>query len=152
MQQEIAAGPVQAKDRIASIDTLRGVALLGILTVNIIGFGLVSYAYDSPIADDALAGVNFWAYVSVDLFFEGAMRAIFAMLFGAGVILFTARGDSPAATTSLADLYYKRTIPADSVRAGPMRFCCCGHGTFSTSMVSLVCFCFRCATSAPRRC
>jgi len=110
MQQEIAAGPVQAKDRIASIDTLRGVALLGILTVNIIGFGLVSYAYGSPIPDGALAGVNFWAYVSVDLFFEGAMRAIFAMLFGAGVILFTARGDSPAAATSLADLYYKRTI------------------------------------------
>jgi uncharacterized protein len=38
------------------------------------------------------------------------MRAIFALLFGAGVILFTARGDSPTAVTSVADLYYKRTI------------------------------------------
>jgi uncharacterized protein len=110
MQQEVTAGPVQAKDRIVSIDTLRGVALLGILIMNIIGFGLVNYAYGNPIPEGALAGANFWAYVGANLFFEGALRAIFAMLFGAGVILFTARGDSPAAATSLADLYYKRTI------------------------------------------
>ncbi len=110
MQRTTAAGPVQARDRIASVDTLRGVALLGILIMNIIGFGLVSYAYGNPIPDAALTGINFWTYISVNLFFEGAMRAIFAMLFGAGVILFTARGDSPAAATSLADLYYRRTI------------------------------------------
>jgi uncharacterized protein len=110
MQGVIGAGPVQARDRIASIDTLRGVALLGILIINIIAFGLVSHAFSNPIPDGALTGVNFWTYVSVDVLFEGSMRAIFAMLFGAGVILFTARGDSPAAVTSVADLYYKRTI------------------------------------------
>jgi len=110
MQRDVAAGPVPARDRIASIDTLRGVALLGILIMNIVAFGLVSYAYGNPIPDAALAGINFWTYVGVDLFFEGAMRAIFAMLFGASVILFTARGDGPAAATSLADLYYRRTI------------------------------------------
>jgi uncharacterized protein len=110
MQGVIGMGPVQARDRIASIDTLRGVAVLGILILNIIGFGLVGLAFGNPIPDGALTGVNFWTYVGVDVLFEGSMRAIFAMLFGAGVILFTARGDSPAATTSVADLYYKRTI------------------------------------------
>jgi uncharacterized protein len=102
--------PVQAGDRIASIDTLRGVALLGILIMNIVAFGLVSTAFSNPIPDGALTGVNFWTYASVEVLFEGSMRAIFAMLFGAGVILFTARGDSPAAATAVADLYYKRTI------------------------------------------
>jgi len=110
MQRVSAAGPVRARDRIASIDTLRGVALLGILIMNITGFGLVRYAFSNPIPDGALSGIDFWTYVGVDVFFEGSMRAIFSMLFGAGVILFTARGDSATATTALADLYYKRTI------------------------------------------
>jgi uncharacterized protein len=110
MQGAVGARPVRAGDRIASIDTLRGVALLGILILNIVAFGLVSSAFSNPIPDGALTGVNFWTYVSVDVFFEGSMRAIFTMLFGAGVILFTARGDSPAAATALADLYYRRTI------------------------------------------
>jgi len=108
--QGASAGPVAAKQRIASIDTLRGVALFGILLMNIIAFGLVSSAYSNPIPDGALSGINFWTYAGVDVWFEGSMRAIFSMLFGAGVILFTARGDSPAAATSVADLYYKRTI------------------------------------------
>jgi uncharacterized protein len=110
MQAALAAGPVRADDRIASIDTLRGVALFGILIMNITAFGLVSYAYSNPIPDGALTGINFWTYVGVDVWFEGSMRAIFSMLFGAGVILFTARGDRPVAATALADLYYKRTI------------------------------------------
>ena len=110
MQEVVGAEPVQARDRIASIDALRGVALFGILLMNIIGFGLVSYAFSNPIPDGALTGINFWTYVGVDVLFEGSMRAIFSMLFGAGVILFTARRDASAAATSLADLYYKRTI------------------------------------------
>jgi len=101
---------VQGGDRIPSIDTLRGVALLGILIMNIVAFGLVNDAFSNPIPDGALTGVNFWTYVSVEVLFEGSMRAIFAMLFGAGVILFTARSDSPAAATAVADLFYKRTI------------------------------------------
>jgi len=108
VQGAIQAGPVQAGNRIASIDTLRGVALLGILIMNIIAFGLVGHAFSNPIPDGALIGVNFWTYVSVEVLFEGSMRAVFSMLFGAGVILFTARGDRP--TAAAADLYYKRTI------------------------------------------
>ena len=84
MQRVSGAGPVQAGDRIASIDTLRGVAVLGILILNIVAFGLVSPAFSNPIPDGALTGVNFWTYVSVEVLFEGSMRAIFSMLFGAG--------------------------------------------------------------------
>ena len=70
MQGAVGAGPVRAGDRIASIDTLRGVALLGILILNIVAFGLVSSAFSNPIPDGALTGVNFWTYVSVDVLFE----------------------------------------------------------------------------------
>jgi uncharacterized protein len=110
MQGAIGAGPVRARNRITSIDTLRGVALFGILIMNIVAFGLVGSAFSNPNPDGALAGVNFWTYVSVEVLFEGSMRGIFSMLFGAGVILFTARGDSPEAAAETADLYYRRTI------------------------------------------
>ena len=46
-------GPVSGKQRIRSIDTLRGVALLGILLLNIVAFAQPSAAYFNPIFDGA---------------------------------------------------------------------------------------------------
>ena len=109
---EIAAtastGPVAKQARTQSIDTLRGVALFGILILNIIAFALPFGAYFNPIIDGATEGRNFVAYMISDAFFEGSMRTIFSMLFGAGVILFTAKPDKGA--IPVADLYFRRTI------------------------------------------
>ena len=96
------AAPVAPGDRIEALDVLRGFALLGILLLNIIGFGLPFVSYLTPAADGATSGVNFGVYVTVDVFFEGALRALFSMLFGAGVCLFAAgRGAGP---------YYRRQL------------------------------------------
>ena len=95
-------GPVAPGDRIEALDVLRGFALLGILLLNIIGFGLPFVSYLTPAADGATSGVNFGVYITVDVFFEGALRALFSMLFGAGVCLFaTGRGAGP---------YYRRQL------------------------------------------
>ena len=40
--------PVNESDRIKSLDILRGFSLLGILLVNIIGFGFIAAAYTAP--------------------------------------------------------------------------------------------------------
>lgn len=96
--------PTSDSQRIASLDVLRGVALLGILLLNILGFGMVSSAYFNPIAGEAgsaMANLGTWA--SVDVLFEGAMRGLFSILFGAGVALFT-----DAARGKTAALHYKR--------------------------------------------
>ena len=84
-------------NRIESLDVLRGFALLGILLLNILGFGLVSAAYLDPgIYLSPIGGIDyaFWAFV--ELTSEGAMRTLFSILFGAGVVLFvtgsTAKG------------------------------------------------------------
>ena len=66
--------PVSENQRIESLDVLRGFALLGILLLNIIGFGFVSAAYTAPaLTVDSAADVAAW--VLVDLTAEGAMRA-----------------------------------------------------------------------------
>ena len=96
--------PVVESARIQSLDVLRGFALLGILLLNIIGFGFASAAYTSPrltITNTA----DFFAWAIVELTAEGAMRAIFSMLFGAGVLLFLGRDDAGRGV-----LHYKRTI------------------------------------------
>ena len=87
------AAPGPAADRIETLDVLRGVALLGILLMNILGFGLHSAGYFNPLvgADSDASGQNLdlglWVFFDVTV--EGAMRGLFSMLFGASLLLFT---------------------------------------------------------------
>lgn len=80
--------PTNEQARIESLDVLRGFALLGILLLNIVGFGMVSTAYSFPL-DGMVGRFDIGVWVGVELFAEGAMRALFSILFGAGVVLFT---------------------------------------------------------------
>ena len=83
-------GPTDPQGRIELLDTTRGFALLGILLMNILGFGLLSPAYGWPGFDvDVGGGANRTLWVLVELFGEGGMRGLFELLFGAGVVLFT---------------------------------------------------------------
>ena len=97
--------PIAPSSRIESIDVVRGFALLGILLMNILAFGLPSRAYFDPSVDGALAGADFGAYVTVELLVEGVMRALFSMLFGAGVVIL-ATGERAKG----AAVYYRRQL------------------------------------------
>ena len=102
---QISAAPTQTDARIQSLDVVRGVALLGILLMNIIGMGMLSSAYFHPLGGLAGAGTSVLdqrLWVVSELLFEGSMRALFSMLFGAGVVLFT--------TTKSGALHYGRTF------------------------------------------
>ena len=95
--------PAAPGERIEAIDTVRGFALLGILLLNILAFGLPFRAYFDPTVDGATAGIDFGVYVAVELFFEGAMRALFSMLFGAGIAMFAVGGKGAA-------IHYRRQL------------------------------------------
>ncbi len=99
------AAPVRSEDRILTIDVLRGFALLGILLMNILSFSLPWAAEANPNVMGGTAGPNWWAWFLQVVVFDGKMRAIFSMLFGAGVILLTSR-----ATPDAADIYYRRNL------------------------------------------
>ncbi len=103
-------GPVQEQNRIMALDILRGVALLGILLMNIAGMGLPEPAYFDPSGYGGDTGWNLRVFFINSLLFEGTMRGIFSMLFGAGVILFTKKKEEAGAGLELADAWYKRTI------------------------------------------
>jgi hypothetical protein len=81
-----AAAPVSETQRVKLIDALRGVALLGILLMNIPGFAMPDYFSESFQSDPS--NVNFWVSAVITIGFEGKMRALFGMIFGAGVLLF----------------------------------------------------------------
>jgi uncharacterized protein len=100
------AAPVQPSERILSIDVVRGFALLGILVLNILSFGLPESVMFDPRSAGGFTGLNFGEWLLSTLLFEHKMMTTFSMLFGAGLLLFTdralAKGQSPAR------LFYQR--------------------------------------------
>jgi len=102
-------GPVTSADRISSLDVIRGVALFGILLMNIVGFGL-PYAYDNPTLSGGADGLNLFAWYINALLFEGTMRGLFSILFGAGIVLMTSRAEARDPSIGVADIYFRRNL------------------------------------------
>ena len=99
-----ADAPVRPADRIASIDVLRGVAVLGILLLNVNDFSMVRAAYLAPtLGVGPFEGANFAAWATIRAFGDQRFMSIFTMLFGAGVVLSTTRADAAAAAERTAD-------------------------------------------------
>ena len=102
--------PISKQDRISSLDILRGVALLGILLMNVVSLSLPDPAYWDPSGHGGDTGWNLRIFFLNSLFIEGSMRAIFSMLFGAGVIMFTASKEEKGGGLEIANAWYRRTI------------------------------------------
>ena len=83
--------PVQLSERIVSLDVLRGFAVLGILLINIQSFAMIEAAYLNPLAYGNFEGINRWVWIVSYLFGDMKFMALFSILFGAGVVLFTER-------------------------------------------------------------
>ena len=97
---------IKVTDRIESLDVLRGFALLGILLVNIVAFGLVSSAFLDPgIYLTPIGGIDYIVWAFIELSSEGAMRTLFSILFGAGVVLFVT-----GSTAKSGWLHYRRNF------------------------------------------
>jgi len=87
-------------ERYVTIDAVRGVAVLGILLMNIVSMGLPVYAYVDPTYAGGAQGANLWAWGISYVLIDGKTRALFTMLFGASLILVADRaeqaGENPA--------------------------------------------------------
>ena len=92
--------------RVASLDLLRGVAILGILPMNILGFGLIVEAYQNPLAMGPADPASMWAWRITHLLFDQRFMTIFCVMFGAGVALLAERPTRPG--VSAAGRHYRR--------------------------------------------
>jgi uncharacterized protein len=98
------------RERISSIDTLRGFALLGILVMNITTFALPAAFDFNPTVTGPISKMNLLAWASRFILFDGKMRAVFSMLFGAGVILLTSRLEKRGEAARAADIFTRRNM------------------------------------------
>ncbi len=88
------AAPLAGGGRIDAIDILRGVAVLGILVMNIQIFAMPGAAYFNPTAYGDLEGANLCVWVASRMFADQKFMTIFSMLFGAGIVLMTERAEA----------------------------------------------------------
>lgn len=103
-------GPTQKGDRIDTLDIVRGFALLGILLMNIVIMGQPFAAYFNPagIGEPTQAELATWTITQT--FFEGSMRTLFSMLFGAGFIILLERIESRTEGLMGAKIYMRRLL------------------------------------------
>ncbi len=95
--------------RIATLDIVRGIAVMGILAMNIIAFAMPEQATFNLLAYGSQRAIDVAAYAFTFVFVEGKMRGLFSFLFGASMLLViqlaTEKGESPAKVTFSRQLW-----------------------------------------------
>jgi uncharacterized protein len=107
---DLPANPASQSERIVILDSLRGIALLGILLMNIPYFGMPDPAADNLSVLHELGTINQTVWFVVNWLAQGTMRAIFSMLFGAGVILFVSRLEKRIPGMAPTDYFIRRQL------------------------------------------
>ncbi len=93
-----AAAPVSANreplsgSRVPALDAARGLAVCGIVLLNVYNFSMPPPAYFNPLAWGFTGPPTLVIWAVESIFAQDAFRAIFAMLFGAGVAILFERG------------------------------------------------------------
>jgi uncharacterized protein len=95
-------------NRIHALDAVRGMAVMGILLMNIVALGMPSYAYLNP-TYYGLNGPADWAAWTINyIVSEGKFRALFTMLFGASMVVIAERAEANRDGPGPAMTHYRR--------------------------------------------
>ncbi len=100
--------PVKNADRQTSLDFIRGIAIFGILVMNIQLFGNVFASYINPTINGDFEGINRITWFITHIFFEQKFYTIFSMLFGAGIVLMAEKSEQ--SSRSVSPLHYRRSV------------------------------------------
>lgn len=101
-----APGPITPGERFAALDTLRGVAVLGILLMNIYAFAMPFAAYMNPLNMGGAEWYNLGTWFATHIVADQKFISIFSMLFGAGIVLMGQRAEARGA--SFGRIYFRR--------------------------------------------
>ena len=86
------ADPPHAHQRILALDVLRGIAVIGIVGMNVHAFALPGPAYYNPLSYGGTGPVDYWVWLGSFVFIEDKFRTLFAMLFGVGCLILLEKG------------------------------------------------------------
>ena len=81
-------------DRIVTLDLIRGIAVMGIFSVNVVAFGMIQAAYLNPASYGPPGFADAFAWAGNMLLVDGKFRSLFSMLFGASMLLVIDRAEA----------------------------------------------------------
>ena len=139
------AAPVTGADRIGSLDILRGVSILGILVMNIYAFAMPFPAYANPLLMGGTDTLNLGTWFFTHILVDQKFLSVFAMLFGAGIVLMTDRVEASGA--KFGRIYYRRQFFMMLLGAIHAYFLWFGDILFMYAAVGMLAYLFRKLTS-----
>lgn len=108
-QQEASPlSPLAAADRIEVLDVMRGIAVCGILAVNIFVMGTVGSTQGRTFP--ATWNADWIAWIAQRLLLEGPMRGLFMILFGAGMVIMLRKTEGPNGQAAPIDVWTRRCL------------------------------------------
>ncbi len=102
------ASPIASSERFYSMDMLRGIAVLGILVMNIYAFAMPFAAYNNPLVMGGTDALNLGTWFFTHIIFDQKFLAIFSMLYGAGMIMMLDRAVARGAKGGR--IFYRRSF------------------------------------------
>jgi uncharacterized protein len=96
--------------RIAQIDVLRGFAVLGVFWIGVGAFGMPYGANALPTLLGTPSTLNLSIWASTEVFWEGAMRGLFSMLFGASALIYLDQARLERDGVAVVDRFYRRNL------------------------------------------
>lgn len=107
---EVLLAPVRGNARIEVLDILRGIAILGIFTMNL---PFMAGPVALSMRDLRLMGwtpVDQYAWAAIQIFWEGTQRGLLEFLFGGALMVLAAKAMRPDGPVAVADLYIRRAL------------------------------------------
>ncbi|MCP4303302.1 MAG: hypothetical protein GY788_00155, partial [bacterium] len=101
----VSTTPIEGKSRNTNLDLIRGVAVMGILVMNAVSFGLSEAAYDDIGADGMKISLDWVVGVFGEVFVDQKFMGLFSALFGAGIVLFADRAKAKGRRAVLLSLW-----------------------------------------------
>jgi uncharacterized protein len=108
--EQALVAPVRGAARIDVLDMLRGLAILGILFINVpyMAAPVAKFTYDPRLLGWTRLDEVAWS--AQYLVWSGTQRCVLQFLFGAGMMVLAKKAMTPDGPVAVADLYYRRNL------------------------------------------
>ena len=130
----------ETSKRIITLDVIRGIAVMGIFSVNVVAFALIFPAYMNPSAAGGHTGIDAATWFANFILVDGKMRSLFSMLFGASMLLVIER--AVAAGRSGRATHFRRMIVLALFGLAHFYFIWFGDILFLYAVIGMIAYAF----------